>query len=386
MRTQPGSPVRQSGEHVTASTTDSATVLRVALAAVRAGVPVVFRGKSGVGKTAKTTTYFKEHGYHIEVVAGGAREASDFTGLPIERDSMVEYAPLGWAVRCNRAQKALAFLDELGENEASFSGMLRVLQDRVVGDLPLGDHVALIAAMNPADISVSGLHLPGPIANRMLHLEWVFAPDEWSAGLRRGFVSTGLAAPEQFLPVQGSGTYATVAGRVLGYLRTQVGDLEPAMPVSKKEQGQAWASPRSWHNATRVLAQLPADDEAATHLVLCGTVGEAIAIKYLKWVRDNDLYDVPDVLDGTVTVDWTGRIDRLWSLADSLASYGLHDPKRWRRALDVLADGARTRPDVVYPAAHELLRSVPPGQTLSRAAQQAFASILAQIGVVSLAG
>lgn len=355
---------------------------RTVLACVRAGVPALLIGQPGVGKTAKIRSYFGHHDFHVEVVSGGNREASDFLGLPVERNGAVEYAPLGWAIRCNQARKAVAFLDEMGENEASFSAMLRVLQDRAVGDMPLGDHVALLAAMNPADISVSGLHLPGPIANRMVHLDWQFDQDEWAAGLLRGFVGTSLAAPEQYLPVQGAATYATVAGRVAAYLRSDPAALAPKPPESEAKRGGAWPSPRSWHNAVRVLAQLPTTDDDAIHLTLCGTVGEAAAIKFERWSLENDLYDLPSVLSGAVKVNWTERGDRLFALTNGLASYGLTDPNMWTKAIQVLADGAAVRPDTVYPAALDLLRAIPPGQRLPKTAQTAFAEILAKIGLV----
>ena len=264
----------------------------------------------------------------MEVVSGGNREASDFLGLPVEQDGVVEYAPLGWATRCNKAKKAVAFLDEMGENEAAFSAMLRVLQDRAVGDLPLGDHVALVAAMNPSGISVSGLHLPAPVANRMLHLQWQFDPSEWAAGLLRGFGASTLPAPEHYLAVQPTSTYAAVAGRMSVYLtRHAIADLDPLPPQSEADRGGAWPSPRSWHNATRVLAQLPVDDDDAVTLALHGTVGAAAADRYLEWSHQNDLYDLVEVIAGRVRVDWAGaRPDRLFALTSGPASYGLHDP------------------------------------------------------------
>ncbi len=47
--------------------------------------------------------------------------------------------------------------------------MLRILQEREVGELPLPATVALVATANPPAVAVDGWELPPPIANRLMH-------------------------------------------------------------------------------------------------------------------------------------------------------------------------------------------------------------------------
>ncbi|WP_205759916.1 hypothetical protein [Arthrobacter sp. PAMC25564] len=50
--------------------------------------------------------------------------------------------------------------------------MLRVVQDRYVGDTKLNDSVSIVALMNPIETTVDAYDLPAPMANRMMHLKW----------------------------------------------------------------------------------------------------------------------------------------------------------------------------------------------------------------------
>lgn len=58
-------------------------------------------------------------------------------------------------------------------------GMLRVVQERYVGDEKLKDSVSIVALMNPVETAVDAYDLPAPMANRMMHLKWVFDSKNW---------------------------------------------------------------------------------------------------------------------------------------------------------------------------------------------------------------
>jgi hypothetical protein len=75
---------------------------------------------------------------------------SDFLGLPIEVDGEVRYSPPAFARRAADAERALINFDELTTSAPSMSkAMLRILQERGVGELPLLATVALAAANRP---------------------------------------------------------------------------------------------------------------------------------------------------------------------------------------------------------------------------------------------
>ena len=88
-------------------------------------------------------------GFHTETVVGAIREASDFLGLPVEVDGEVRSSPSAFARRASDANRALINFDELTTSAPSLSkAMLRIFQEREVGELRLPATAALVAAAN----------------------------------------------------------------------------------------------------------------------------------------------------------------------------------------------------------------------------------------------
>lgn len=85
-----------------------------------------------------------------------------------------------WVQNLNNAPKGLLLLDEFNTSAPStMKGMLRVVQERYVGDTKLKDSVSIVALMNPIETAVDAYDLPAPMANRMMHLKWVFDTQNW---------------------------------------------------------------------------------------------------------------------------------------------------------------------------------------------------------------
>ena len=178
----------------TAVSANHTPMLRALAASIRSGVPALLWGNPGAGKTASITALAQSWLWHTEVVIGSIRESSDFLGFGVEVDGgpgkvgHVAYAPPGWARAASKADRALVFFDELTTAPPSVrKAMLRVLQERVVGDLQLPDTVAIVAAANPPESAVDGYDLEPPMANRLLHLDFTFPLDAWLDGFVSGF-------------------------------------------------------------------------------------------------------------------------------------------------------------------------------------------------------
>jgi len=366
-------------------------MMRALAAAMKVNLPVLVWGEPGVGKTSVLGAAAATWGMPIEVVVASIREATDFLGLPVEVDGQVVYSPPAWARRLAAVNgPSLLFLDEINTAAPSVAkALLRVVQERVVGELALGDQVRIVGAANPPDVAVDGDDLPAPVANRFVHLDWSDDDDVFFDGLADDFASASVPPLEVLLA--GGGTperRARVRGSISGFLRTRR-DLLSARPSDPTLAGRGWPSKRSWHAAARVLGELDAADDAAILAVLAGCVGEAAATEYVAWAALNDTYDPMAVLDDPSIVDWSGdRPDRLFALASSivaLVTYSAGDPKEhskmWAAATDALTACARAgRPDVAYPAVRQLLASPPAKLPAMGALQSAFADLLGRQG------
>ena len=118
--------------------------------AVAARVPVLLWGAPGTGKTATIRAMAEQMGWPCETVIASIREPSDFAGLPIVVGDGVRFAPPGWARRLAETGHGLLFLDELSTAPPAVqAALLRVVLERVVGDLALPDEVSVVAAANP---------------------------------------------------------------------------------------------------------------------------------------------------------------------------------------------------------------------------------------------
>jgi len=381
--------------HIPGMTNYSSTpMMRSFAAAVRANVPTCLWGNPGVGKSAVVESFGRANGFHVETVSGANREASDYLGLPVEVDGEVHYSSLAWAKRLADAPKGLFFGDEASTNSLSVQkAMLRILQERVVGELQLPDTVAMVLAANPPSVAVDGLELPAAVANRIFHLDWFFDSQAWLDGIVTDFAHV---APPQIDIMLGAGSdvdVARVRGAVTAFLRTRPQLLTSTPPTNPVQAGKGWCSPRSWHNAMKILAELNRDDEDAELLVLRGCVGDGAATEYLAWKVAMDLHDPEAVLADPSIVRWGAeRPDRLFALIASITALTLSrgDKTTWDKGVAVLVacarggfGGERTgpgKPDVATPGARILFNNMPKGAKVSTAARDAFATILAHTG------
>ena len=350
---------------------------------MRANVPLLIWGDPGQAKTATVAALGGAWGMATETVVGSIREPSDFLGLPVEVDGRVVYSAPAWALRLAEAPAGLLFLDELTTAAPSVQkAMLRVLQERVVGDAALPSSVAIVAAANPPNVAVDGWDLPSPIANRLMHLDWRLDVDGWLEGVVTDFAHVAYPSLDELLGAGSDTRRVAVRAAVASFLRTRP-DLVHKMPTDPVIAGRGWPSPRSWTNAMSVLGELDPADEDAALLVLTGCVGEAAAIEYTAWLAAADLYDPEAVLSDPKIVDWRSRPDRIFALTSALVALARFraDKRTWARALRALtACAAANRPDLAYPGVRTLLQEVPDGASVPDETVAAFRPLMAATG------
>ncbi len=358
-------------------------MIRALAAAVRANVPVLIWGQPGTGKTAILNEYGASWGYHVETIVGSNREPTDFMGYPIEQDGETVYSTLAWASRLNAADKGLLFLDELTTCAPSVQRvMLRIVQERFVGDTKLHDGVAIVAAANPPETAVDGYPLAPPVANRFMHLDWEFSDDTWLDGFVGDFAFVDSPEMDAMLNSGRQSERIKARSLVLAFLKTRP-DLRQHVPDDLDLAGRGWPSRRSWDNAASVLAQLHADDTEAILLAVNGCVGDAAATEFVAWMIASDLYDPMDVIKDPSIVDWTTRPDRIFALMSAVVAVAAlkGDKKTWEAAMAVMTKCAESgRPDLAYPGARTLFQRVPDGAKVAPATSKAFSGLMERIG------
>lgn len=356
-------------------------LLTVMRAAGRAGVAVLLRGKPGIGKSSLLQALADAEGIPMETVIASLREPADFAGLPVVQDTGVELAAPAWAVRLAGVDDGYLFLDELTTAPPAVqAAALRVVLDRVVGDLTLPRGVRIVAAANPPEQAADGWDLAAPMANRFLHIDHEPATDDWIDGMTTGFQVPASGRVLDYSPLLRAASRAQVAS----FIRTRP-DLLHDLPHDDAASGRAWPSHRTWTMTADVLAFLDPGDTPANLLAATGLVGEGAATEFIAWRSLNDLPDPADVLADPESVPWdTLEPSRAWATLTAVTAYATADGTKagWTAAWAPLAVAATAGlQDVAAANARALLKSRPTG-TRPPASARAFLAILTDAGLI----
>jgi MoxR-like ATPase len=336
--------------------------------AVSAGVPVLLWGSPGTGKTSAVVAMGESLGLPVETVIGSIREPSDFAGLPVVVDGSVRLSPPVWATRLCEAGEGLLFLDELTTAPPAVqAAMLRVVLERVVGELRLPDAVRVVAAANPPEEAADGWELAAPLANRLVHLDWPVDGRQIARGIAVGFPAPLLNGLRR-APSAGQTMAARAA--VGAFLEVRP-PLALRVPGSAADAARGWPSPRSWDAVARLLAACAAadaSDDARAALVV-GAVGDGAALEFLSWLEHLDLPDPEAVLDDPESFVLPERSDRAFAVLTAVASVAVADGglERWEQAWRVVARAADGAPDVATLVARTLASHRPAGAVVPEA-------------------
>lgn len=266
-------------------------------------LPPLVWGTFGVAKTAKVYALAKALKWHCEVVIASTRQPEDFggIGIPDDKEGLMRL-PDAWVTRVQHAletsEKAVVFADELScTPPATQSTLLRGILEGVWGDAALPkDRVKYIAAANPPDEAAGGWDLAMPLANRFTHVSWEPpSVDQW-----QNWLMSGASYEEKFTVLdlkKWEECWGLARAHVAGFLR-RFPELYVEDP--KKDPGRfppAYARPRTWENAARLLATVYATKREDAKLeLLAGSVGPVAATKFATWLEEANLPDPEELL------------------------------------------------------------------------------------------
>lgn len=315
---------------------DTRSALAIAIAAK---VPVLLTGLPGQGKTATIAAIAEQYGLVLRTIVASHHDPADLNGLPYvdQATGSVHLYPQQWAKdlvaasgRVPGGTSAVLFLDEISTAPPALqAACLRILGERVVGELRLPDDVAIVLAQNPPEFAADGWDLAAPLANRVLHLEWQLPADFVADGFARGFEP--LEVP-QVDPVAVDPAIARAKILVGSFLKHRP-ELVAAVPKSDAERARPFPSPRSWEFVARLLgiAEAAGATQGTRNLLIVGAVGSGPGLEFATW-RDNlDLPDPAWVLRHADDFEVPDRHDKVYAVVNSVLAAYLQRPTvpRW---------------------------------------------------------
>lgn len=210
------------------------------------------------------------------------------------------------------------FLDEATlVTPATWTAMLRVVNERWVGDTPLPENVRIIMAGNPVEQTNAGQELPPAGANRVLHFHAdAPTPAAWAEWVSGHNADKGPHARKA----------ASLVGAFLAHSANP--DLLLNIPKDESKRAGAWPSPRSWHAAVDCLAAAYESGEDAFGItMIAASVGNAAGAAFANFARHADLPNPRDVLVGKVTPKLSrDRADRVAAILRACAAEAVNGP------------------------------------------------------------
>lgn len=257
--------------------------------------PVFLHGASGIGKSDLVRQIADKVGGVSVDVRMGLMQPTDLMGIPYYNKDLgvMAWAPpisLPSQAFCDLHKIVILFLDEFNTaTPATMASAYQLILDRKVGEYKLPDNVVVIAAGNRQNDRGVTHKMPGPLANRLIHLNIKHDFDAWFDWAVRNDVH-----PD-----------------VIGYLTMHKGKLHNFDPASSSH---AFPSPRSWTFVSRLVSENELSESQLTDLAT-GTVGEGAATEFMAHRKiANTLPAVMDILEGKVTTLKCKEMSALYSL------------------------------------------------------------------------
>lgn len=367
---------------------DTCTALGVCLSANH---PVILWGGPGEGKSSVIRQIAADLGLHLETVIASIREPSDFAGLPVVNpvDGTVHLAAPRWARTLVDRQAGVLFLDEISTAPPAVqAALLRVVLDRVVGDLAMPDDVRVVAAANPPGIAADGWDLAPPMANRFCHLTWRLPAETVRDGFTVGWPAVRVPNPD---PQACAAAFTTTRTLVAAFLGARP-ELVSRVPASAEESGGAFPTPRSWETAAWLYAvgQASGVNTHVLTLLLVGSVGESAANEFLTYIAHLDLPDPEDLLRDPDSLHVpSDRGDKVYAIAASVwqATAARTTPARWAACGRVLAKIAdANHADIAYTMGTRWAAGRPEGGVLPPDVVITLGPIMTELGLLARQG
>lgn len=262
---------------------------------VRIRQPVFLWGPPGVGKSRLVADVARRQGRKLYDLRAVLLDPVDLRGLPrISDEGITSWCVPEFLPHPQDTEEGILFLDELNAAPPLVqAACYQLILDRRVGQYRLPDGWAVVAAGNRESDRAVTYRMPSALANRMVHLDVECHIDDWLDWARANGIREEIQAFLRFRP------------RLLH-------DFDP------RSSDRAFASPRSWEFASRILDAAP--DGPLEEELLAGTIGQAAAAELSGFLREwRHLPSVESVLSDPEEAPVPADPASLYALCEALA-------------------------------------------------------------------
>jgi MoxR-like ATPase len=336
----------------------------------RWGLPVLFEGEPGAGKTATLKAFMRRVGAPCRVLSWGKDGEGAFGVIPVPGKEYLHFLPADW---CSKfTDGGLIFVDEVTTMPATIQpSAMSLLTEHTLGSHEFGPRVRVMGACNPVDLAAAGYDLAPPLANRFGHIAIKPPSVEAHAAYMLSRAAGGIGEPidavaeEARVLAAWPAAYARAVGLEVAFLRARPEMKNQCPRAGAPASSKAWASDRTWTLAVHALAGAAvhglSDEERDT--LVSAFIGAAVYEEWAAFIESADLPDVAALLDGKVAFQHNpDRLDRTAAVLTAATALVLpaKAPRRDERAeaLWALLDAVgAANLDVIAPCVEELVRA-----------------------------
>jgi hypothetical protein len=249
-------------------------------ACILAQEPIMIHGKPGIGKSDMLREIARELGRPLIDIRLALLESVDIKGYPYLKEISGEDAKvLSFAMNeefpRDPESQAIIFFDEINAAMPSTQlAMYQMILDRAIGNYVLPKGVAMVAAGNREADKGGIFSMPKPLENRFVHVEMTPRFEDWA-----NWAITG-------------GIHA----EVIGYLAKNEQNLNMFDPQTSS---RAFATPRSWAKASKLLKANEKASEDAIFNLISGCIGMSTAQQFIAFRKiAHEIPSAGEILSG----------------------------------------------------------------------------------------
>lgn len=305
------------------------------------GIPFTLMGDPGLGKSSIVKAICRELGLPCFSIIAAIRDPTSFSGIPVLRE--VEYdtgiqkyendlpvynskdEPVTIKKKIMLEDKAIPAdffeisqlkhavinFDEVSTAPAAVqAALLTVFLERKIGNFQLASGVRMTATANRSSQAANGSSIALPLANRMA---WFQVPtpsvEEW-----KNYVlsdqNTSIDKTKPYLQIQTfvkekwQDALVKAKGLVIAFIngKRELGLFSLPKEGADEIESLTYPTPRSWMMSIHALAgafihQL---NKESIQFMISGIVGSGLGLEFMSFMKNIDIPDACDVLDGKV--------------------------------------------------------------------------------------
>lgn len=231
--------------------------------------PVFLWGPPGVGKSQLVAQAAAQRGMALRDIRAVLLDPVDLRGLPrIDATGRTSWCAPTFLPGPQDEAEGVLFLDELNAAPPLVqTACYQLILDRRIGEYALPEGWCVVAAGNRESDRAVVYRLPTALANRMVHLDVEADAEDWLH-----WAEASDIRPE-----------------ILSFLR-----FRPRLLHVREADEAAFASPRSWAFASRILEAAP--DAALAGDLLRGTLGEGVSAELLGYLERRANLPTPEAI------------------------------------------------------------------------------------------